>query len=123
MLNSIIITIFIATLVVGFHILIFIKIIPYQIAWGGRLKNDREMYIFQTISIMVNLLFIWILMMKGGYFRNIISLQVMDMILWVFFGLFVLNTFGNIFAKTLFEKYFLFITLLLSFLVFSILVS
>lgn len=96
--------------------------IPYQIAWGGRLKNDREMYIFQTISIMVNLLFIWILMMKGGYFRNIISLQVVDMILWVFFGLFVLNTFGNIFAKTLFEKCFLFITLLFSFLVFFILV-
>lgn len=123
MLNLIIITIFIATLVFGFHILIFIKMIPYQIAWGGRLKNDREMYIFQTISIIVNLLFIWILMMKGGYFRNIISLQVVDMILWAFFGLFVLNTFGNIFAKTLFEKYFLFITLLLSFLVFSILVS
>jgi hypothetical protein len=65
MLNSIIITIFIATLVVGFHILIFKKMIPYQIAWGGRLKNDREMYIFQTMSIMVNLLFIWVFLLKG----------------------------------------------------------
>lgn len=80
MLNLIIITIFIATLVFGFHILIFIKMIPYQIAWGGRLKNDREMYIFQTISIIVNLLFTRILMMKGGYFRNSISLLVVDMI-------------------------------------------
>jgi hypothetical protein len=34
-----------------FHLSIIAKIIPYNITWGGRLTNDTEMYVFETISI------------------------------------------------------------------------
>ena len=44
--------------VILFHICIIIKIIPYNIAWGGRLTNDNEMYVFESISILINVFFI-----------------------------------------------------------------
>ena len=40
-----------------FHLGILLKIIPYEITWGGRLKDDAEMYVFETISILINFIF------------------------------------------------------------------
>jgi hypothetical protein len=37
------------------HFLILLKIIPYDIAWGGRLQSDQEMYTFETFSIIISL--------------------------------------------------------------------
>ena len=51
------------------NLLIIIKIIPYKIAWGGRLQNDEQMYIFETLSIIINLLLSFILLMKGRYIQ------------------------------------------------------
>ena len=31
------------------------KVIPYEIAWGGKLKSDTQMYLFESISILVTL--------------------------------------------------------------------
>ena len=93
-----------------FHLSIIVKIIPYNIAWGGRLTNDNEMYVFETISILINVFLSWILLMKGNFVKFKFSIKTVNIILWIFFGLFVLNTFGNIFAKTNFEKLFALLT-------------
>jgi hypothetical protein len=50
--------------VIAFHLCIIIKIIPYNIAWGGRLKNDTEMYVFESFSILINLILMAVLLMK-----------------------------------------------------------
>ena len=57
------------SIVIVFHICIVLKIIPYSITWGGRLKNDGEMYVFETLSIVINLLLSWVLLMKGDFVR------------------------------------------------------
>lgn len=97
-------------LVIIFHLCIILKIIPYDIAWGGRLTNDTEMYVFETFSILINVFLSWILLMKGNFVKFKFSITTIQIILWVFFGLFVLNTIGNIFAKTNFEKFFALLT-------------
>ncbi len=89
---------------------IMVKIIPYSITWGGRLTNDNEMYVFESISILINALLCWLLLMKGKLIDYKISEKIVNVILWIFFGIFVLNTIGNIFAKTTFEKSFAFLT-------------
>lgn len=96
--------------VIIFHICIMVKIIPYSITWGGRLTNDNEMYVFESISILINALLCWLLLMKGQLINYKISEKIVNVILWIFFGIFVLNTIGNIFAKTTFEKSFAFLT-------------
>jgi len=96
--------------IILFHLCIITKIIPYNITWGGRLQNDTEMYVFETISILVNLFLCWILLMKVNLVKYRFPSQVVNVILWIFFVIFVLNTIGNIFAKTFFEKQFAFLT-------------
>lgn len=115
---------FMLALIVGvilFHLCILLKLIPYEITWGGRLKSDSEMYVFESISILINLLLIAFLLMKGGYMKTFISIKIIDVLLWIFFGLFALNTIGNLLAKTNFEKCFAILTLAFSILIWIVL--
>lgn len=97
--------------VVLFHLSIMLKIIPYEITWGGRLKSDSEMYVFETVSIVVNLFLVFVLLIKGNYLSEIIPMKIVNILLWVFLFLFGLNTIGNIVAETNFEKFFALLTL------------
>ncbi len=109
------------TAVILFHVAVMGKILPYDIAWGGRLKNDAAMYVFEAISITINLFLAAILLMKDGFIHQKLKPKTIDAILWLFFGLFVLNTTGNLFAQTIFEKYFAGLTLLFALLILLVL--
>jgi len=97
--------------VILFHLCILLKIIPYEITWGGKLTNDTEMYVFESISILINLFLCFILLIKGNYLSEIIPMKVVHIVLWIFFVLFGLNTIGNLLANTNFEKFFALLTL------------
>jgi hypothetical protein len=107
-------------LALGFHLLIFLKIIPYEITWGGKLKNDNEMYVFEIISIAINSFFAFVLLQKGNFVNPVFSEKVISIILWIFFVLFLLNTIGNLFATTVFEKSFTIVTLVNAILIWRI---
>ena len=106
--------------VILFHLCIITKIIPYDITWGGRLTNDTEMYVFEAISILINVFLSWVLLMKGSLVKHKFSNNVVNIILWIFLAIFVLNTIGNIFAKTTFEKLFAILTGLSAILIWNI---
>ena len=106
--------------VILFHICIILKIITYNIAWGGRLTNDAEMYVFETTSILINIFLFIILLMKGNIIEYKLSDKVITIILWIFFAIFILNTIGNIFAKTTFEQLFSILTGLSAILIWNI---
>jgi hypothetical protein len=114
------ILIVISVLATIFHILILVGVIPYEITWGGRLKTVEEMYVFETISILINSFFISVLLQKAGYIRFFLGKKTVTIILWIFFAIFVLNTMANVFANTNFEKYFAILTLINSILIWAI---
>ena len=118
--NALNIVLGIISAVTIFHFCIILKVIPYNITWGGRLKNDSEMYIFEAFSIIINLFLMLVLLMKGGYLKFKFSEKVINVILWIFVIIFLLNTVGNVFAKTDFEKIFTGLTLLLAVLIWLI---
>lgn len=103
--------------VILFHIAVIVKAIPYSIAWGGRLQNDREMYVFEAVSILMNLFLGVVLLMKGNYIKFRFKKKATEVILWIFMGLFVLNTVANLFAETNFEKLFAVLTFVFAFLI------
>ncbi|MFT4523211.1 MAG: hypothetical protein ACI8ZN_002163 [Bacteroidia bacterium] len=107
--------------VVLFHVFIVLKLISYDITWGGRLKSDQEMYVFEIISILINLFLCFILLVKGKYIKEILPPKVVNVVLWIFLVLFGLNTIGNILAETTFEKFFGILTLAASILIWIIL--
>lgn len=104
-----------------FHVCIILQFIPYNIAWGGRLSNESEMYQFETVSIGINLFLIAIVAIKGKYLKLRLSDKITNTILWIFLFIFILNTIGNLVAKTNFEKGFSILTLFLAFLIWKVL--
>ena len=104
------------TLVIVFHVLILLGSIPYTIAWGGRLKSREEMLVFETVSILLNVFLIGVLALKAKNLKH----KFADSVLWIFFGIFSLNTVGNLLAETNFEKYFSIVTLIFALLLWKI---
>lgn len=92
------------TLVMIFHLSILTQIVPYDIVWAGKLKTKQEMYVFESVSILINSILISTLLIKGNYLKINISHKIINAILWIHVVLFSLNTLGNLTAKTMFEK-------------------
>jgi hypothetical protein len=92
--SNIIITI--NTIALFMHLLILLKILPYDFVWGGRLKSEADLIIFESISIVVQLLFITIVAVKAGYVFKGKFKKSVNVGTWIIFGLMVLNTIGNL---------------------------
>ena len=92
------------SLVIVFHILVISGIIPFEIVWGGRLTDSSELPLYESISISLNLLMLFMVLSKAGYLR--ISMK--ENTYRIFFGLmcllFLVNTIGNIFSKNDLER-------------------
>lgn len=107
--------IIILTIFLVLHICVLLKIIPYRIVWGGRLKSDIEMYRFETVSILVNLFFLFIILVHSNFLLIDFPRHLMTIILWIMAVLFLFNTYGNIISKYKIEqKVFMPITIILT---------
>ena len=107
--------------VILFHIAVIVKVIPYDIVCGGQLKSDTEMYVFEAISIGINLFLVAVIILKSIVMKSRLLNKTLDIILWFFLALFILNTISNAFAKTIFEKSFAILTLTFVILIWEIL--
>lgn len=91
------------SLVLIYHILILTELIPYKIAWGGRLETKSQMYSFETVSIVINLLIMLVILIKGAYLKTNIPVGIINIFLWILTALFTLNTIGNLFSNNFLE--------------------
>jgi len=87
-----------------FHLLVLLQVIPYVIVWGGRLRTDTDMYRFETVSIIVNLLSLLVLLLKSGMIRWRIRPLFVNGALWAMFALMALNTVGNLYSGNHLER-------------------
>jgi len=86
------------------HILIITSVIPFDAVWGGKLTSIEEMYQFESVSIGITLLMILTVLMKAKILPFSLPAKLVSFLLWLWTVLFALNTLGNLFAETLFEK-------------------
>jgi hypothetical protein len=63
------------------------------------------MYQFETVSMVINLVIIFIVSIKGGLIRPHLSNKIITIFLWIFAILFSLNTLGNILSLNSLEAY------------------
>lgn len=89
----------ISLLVIVFHLLVITQIIPYQIVWGGKIKIIGDMYVFESISIIINVLIILLVRRKQAEMRNQAGTIFTHVLVYFFFFLFLLNTVGNLLAE------------------------
>lgn len=87
-----------------FHLLVLSKVIPYAIVWGGRINSEKEMIRFELISILVNLLLLFITVAYTKILHTTLPTYFLKIGMWLMVALFTLNTIGNLFSKNKFEK-------------------
>jgi hypothetical protein len=92
-------------LIIPFHLAVIVGLVPIDIIWGGRLKTREELYVFESISIVLNALMLWIVASRMGYVKVLINRKVIRVILWLMVILFSLNTIGNLMAFNNLETY------------------
>jgi len=92
------------SMVVVFHLLVLTGVIPFQIVWGGRLADSSRMIVFETVSIVVNVLMLLVVGAHTGVLRLKLNRKLTTAVLWGMVILFLLNTFGNLFSESQTEK-------------------
>jgi hypothetical protein len=92
------------SLFVLFHLLILTEVIPFNLVWGGRLKNASEMVKFETVSIVMNLLMLAIVGIRAGFLKVKINYSITRLVFLAMGFLFLLNTAGNVLSHNALEK-------------------
>lgn len=90
-------------LVIAFHLTVITGFVPYTIVWGGRLSNVEDMIVFESASILINLLLLGCTALKTRRIKQGASVKILNGFIWAFALLFALNTIGNLFAKASLE--------------------
>lgn len=109
------------SLVIVFHLLVLARIIPFEIVWGGRLKDVDQMIAFEVISLLLNIIMFTMVGLYAGLLKIRVNKWVITAALWMMVVLFFINTVGNIFSSNLTEKIiFTPVTVILCFLCFRL---
>lgn len=98
-------TLVILSLVILFHILVIAGVVPPDIVWGGNLADQKQLYLMEAVSVIVNGIMLFVILSYAGIVRTGISPKFLVGTIWVMFVLFVLNTIGNLLAKQSLETY------------------
>lgn len=102
-------------LVMLFHVLVLLGIIPFEMVWGGRLKSREDMIPFEITSLALNSVMLGIVLMQAGLLKVNVKPIVLKVAFWCMFVLFAMNTIGNILSTNELERViFTPLTLLLS---------
>jgi hypothetical protein len=94
----------ILTFFVVLHALILLGIVPFQMVWGGRLTDYSRMIVFESVSLVVNLLMILVVLVQTGLLHLKLKAIVVKLALWAMAVLFGLNTLGNALSNNALEK-------------------
>jgi len=87
-----------------FHFLVVVKIIPYTVIWGGKIKSDKEMYRFEGISFAILFFISWISFQKIDLLTSVFSEYILNGLFWIVACFFALNTIGNLLSKNKLER-------------------
>ena len=88
-----------------FHILVFLKVIPADIVWGGQIKGvPTNLVTLESIALLVTAFFLLIVAAKMGYVQASKWSAAINVGLWLIFAYLLLNTLGNLASGITFEK-------------------
>jgi len=78
-----------------FHILVLLKIIPASIMWGGQ-ANAGNIVMLEIVALVVTLFFGYVIAAKTGYVQVGKFGGMVKILVWIIFLFLVLNTLGNL---------------------------
>lgn len=91
-------------LLVAFHIVILLNLLPSNVVWGGQVGGSpSSLRTLETISLFLTILFAVVVAAKIGYIRVGKFSRVINVLLWIIFTYLLLNTAGNLASSSSFE--------------------
>jgi hypothetical protein len=86
-----------------FHLLVITGMVPGNIVWGGRATSADELMRLEIVSISLNALFLVFTLILNGNLKVRMKPLFAKILLWLMSILFILNTIGNLLAKSSIE--------------------
>jgi len=86
------------------HVLILARVIPYEVVWGGSIKDETQLYVFEISALILNGLFLIITAINLGHIRAPKLNRVADIGMWMVFAYFAMNIIGNLNSGVSWEK-------------------
>jgi hypothetical protein len=84
-------------LLIVFHILVLLRVIPSSIVWGGQIGgSSANLHTLELISLIVIVIFAIVVAMKLDYIKASRFKKAIAIGVWVIFAYLVLNTVGNL---------------------------
>lgn len=93
----------ICSLLIVFHAVNFLGIVPVNITWLGKLDSNTSIKIMSLVSIAINLVIVFCAAVKSRYVQNTFLDPIVDKLLPFVFWWLVGNSIANLFAKSRFE--------------------
>ena len=82
-------------LLLVFHILALLKIIPADMMWGGQ-ATATNIITLEIVALSVTLFFGFVIAAKTGYVNAGKFAGVVNVLVWIIFAFLLLNTLGNL---------------------------
>lgn len=87
------------------HLIVILKLIPYSMVWGGRLKSSKDMYRYLSLSILISVFFLWVACERVFTAFDYLSMQTIHTVFWIMAFLFALSAIGNLLSKSRIERF------------------
>lgn len=97
--------VFLLSLVVLFHVLVIINVIPDNVTWGSKVKDHKKLIQLEWLSVFVNIIFITIAAVRVKWLIIPVRASLLKALLWAMAILFLLNTLGNLLSENPIERF------------------
>ena len=99
-----------------FHLMVLLRVVPHTVIWGGRISGRGQIVTMELVSLLVIAAAGVTAYLRGRSLTAGHAVPALGALMWILAGLFALNSLGNLFAETNFERFaFTPVTLFLSF--------
>jgi hypothetical protein len=88
-----------------FHLCVIAGLVPMNIVWGGKVSRRSELIPLEIVSISVLLICTTVTAIRAGYLPYGKNSRLPRLAMYLLALLFALNTVGNLFAESAFERW------------------
>ena len=91
-------------LLLAFHILVLVKVVPNEIVWRGQIDSSSDLLLYEGLSVFITIIFIVVISLKIGLIKSVRFTKVVNITTWIIFIYFLLNIAGNLTSEIILEK-------------------
>jgi len=92
------------SLLIVFHVLVILDVLPYDQTWGGSIEDKSQVIVFEGLAIVLTFVFILMVSIKLDYLKIKRLQKVADIAIWAMGGFFVISLIGNLLARGAMER-------------------